>query len=94
VQLLYLDRAGKIENVFLLSIINRNQQKQNTINKNLFSRSGKSTLLKQLFKEYPTAFAFSISRKYIYFTIISINYFFLLDTSRTPRPGEENGRGM
>jgi len=62
VQLLYLDRADKIENVFLLSIINRNQQKQKTINKNLFSRSGKSTLIKQLFKEYPTAFAFSISR--------------------------------
>ncbi|CAF4366593.1 unnamed protein product [Rotaria sp. Silwood2] len=39
------------------------------------SGSGKSTLINQLFKEYPTAFAFSVSH-----------------TTRTPRPGEQNGR--
>jgi len=39
------------------------------------SGSGKSTLIHLLFKEYPTAFAYSVSH-----------------TSRTPRPGEQNGR--
>ncbi|CAF0877485.1 unnamed protein product [Adineta steineri] len=39
------------------------------------SGSGKSTLIAELFKEYPTAFAFSISH-----------------TTRSPRPGEQNGR--
>jgi len=39
------------------------------------SGSGKSTLITELFKEYPTAFAFSISH-----------------TTRSPRPGEQNGR--
>ncbi len=44
---------------YILSIkINRSKRLQ----KNFFSRSGKSTLINQLFKEYPTAFAFSVSR--------------------------------
>ncbi|CAH1759931.1 5608_t:CDS:2 [Entrophospora sp. SA101] len=39
------------------------------------SGTGKSTLLKRLFEEYPNKFGFSISH-----------------TTRSPRPGEQNGR--
>jgi len=39
------------------------------------SGSGKTTLINRLFKDYPTAFAYSVSH-----------------TTRSPRPGEQNGR--
>jgi hypothetical protein len=53
-------------------------------------------LIAELFKEYPTAFAFSISRMLIlkYMTIVLIAFSHFIDTTRSPRSGEQNGRGM
>nr|XP_048296002.1 guanylate kinase isoform X4 [Myodes glareolus] len=48
------------------------------------SGAGKSTLLKKLFQEHGSIFGFSVSRP-------SSRVFFL-DTTRNPRPGEENGK--
>ena len=53
--LLYLDQAGK----------NSALKEYNFILKCYFS-SGKSTLIQELFKEFPTSFAFSISRMFNY----------------------------
>lgn len=59
-----------------------------------FRRSGKSTLISELFKEYPTAFAFSVSRTFFFLIeYIHFLYFSSVDTTRAPRPGEQNGRG-
>jgi guanylate kinase len=49
------------------------------------SGSGKSTLLKRLFEKHPKAFGFSVSRIAPYSQLI-------LDTSRNPRAGEQNGK--
>lgn len=58
-------------------------------------RSGKSTLINELFKEYPTAFAFSISREFWSIKNDKFKRWNLchLDTTRSPRPGEQHGRG-
>lgn len=50
------------------------------------SGSGKSTLLDRLFKNHPDKFGFSVSRMYIRVAGL------IEDTSRSPRPGEQNGR--
>jgi guanylate kinase len=50
------------------------------------SGSGKSTLLNRLFESHPGKFGFSVSRSCL------INLEFILDTSRAPRAGEQNGR--
>lgn len=59
------------------------------------SGTGKSTLLKRLFAEYPDKFGFSVSRKT---TLPSgVNIFkeeanHPTDTTRSPRQGEEEGK--
>ncbi|CAG8693851.1 14892_t:CDS:2, partial [Cetraspora pellucida] len=61
------------------------------------SGSGKSTLLKRLFQDYPNGFGFSVSRELILekisallFVIIT-SLFIPPDTTRLPRPNEQNG---
>src|SRR5271168_640955 len=49
------------------------------------SGSGKSTLLNRLFERHPGKFGFSVSRSCL------LNLEFILDTSRAPRAGEQNG---
>lgn len=62
------------------------------------SGTGKSTLLKKLFNEYPDKFAFSISRTFLStlhplssISRICIYLSVLIDTTRSPRPGEQPG---
>lgn len=66
------------------------------------SGTGKSTLLKRLFAEYPDTFGFSISRM-LSIPVLSTEamvweryqaniYGNEKDTTRAPRPGEEDGR--
>jgi len=50
------------------------------------SGCGKSTLLKRLFERHPGKFGFSVSRKILEGNVL------MVDTSRAPRQGEENGR--
>ncbi|KAI9815041.1 MAG: hypothetical protein M1827_002884 [Pycnora praestabilis] len=50
------------------------------------SGSGKSTLLKRLLEKHPDTFGFSVSRRFSLFPHPTA------DTTRKPRPGEEDGR--
>ncbi len=70
------------------------------------SGAGKSTLLKKLLKEFDGVFGFSVSRK-SQTEVQKLNSSSLVetkkfqitkndlwpDTTRSPRPGEENGKG-
>lgn len=66
------------------------------------SGAGKSTLLKKLMKEYDSVFGFSVSRESAAFCqSMSLKHdrkvkrclVCVSDTTRKPRPGEENGKG-
>lgn len=72
------------------------------------SGAGKSTLLNRAFKEYPDKFGFSVSRKAVggnvvppsvpvrtsSLALLTLHPTLCVDTTRKPRPGEVDGRGI
>eukprot|EP00069_Balaena_mysticetus_P022542 bmy_03327T0 len=56
------------------------------------SGAGKSTLLKRLLQEHSSIFGFSVSREAPGEVSQVSHWYLFLDTTRDPRPGEENGK--